>query len=187
MADVGDNSKAGLVSALNGALADTVALYFKTKNFHWHVAGPRFRDLHVLFDEQAAQLVGTVDDLGERVRKNDEYTLTSIGSVAKATRIKDQDDVSLTADDPTLAGWVGIAAPLALLAPQEMSAGADTRPTKLLVPENDQFRSVAEAREICTNWKKTSIEAISGADHFFSTGTKTLSERVTDFVVTFFQ
>jgi len=98
MAEAGDNSKAGLVSALNGALADTVALYFKTKNFHWHVAGPRFRDLHVLFNEQAAQLVGTVDDLGERVRKNDEYTLTSIGSVAKATRIKDQDDVSLTAD-----------------------------------------------------------------------------------------
>ena len=98
MAEAGDNSKAGLVSALNGALADTVALYFKTKNFHWHVAGPRFRDLHVLFDEQAAQLVGTVDDLGERVRKNDEYTLTSIGSVAQATRIKDQDDVSLTAD-----------------------------------------------------------------------------------------
>lgn len=96
-------------------------------------------------------------------------------------------DVSMTADHPTLAGWVGIAAPLALLAPQEMSAGADTRPTKLLVPENDQFRSVAEAREICTNWKKTSIEAISGADHFFSTGTKTLSERVADFVVTFFQ
>ncbi|KZX88799.1 DNA starvation/stationary phase protection protein [Erythrobacter sp. HI0037] len=98
MADVGDNSKAGLVSALNGALADIVALYFKTKNFHWHVAGPRFRDLHVLFDEQAAQLVGTVDDLGERVRKNDEYTLTSIGSIMKATRIEDQDDVTLTAD-----------------------------------------------------------------------------------------
>ena len=98
MAEAGDNSKAGLVSALNGALADTVALYFKTKNFHWHVAGPRFRDLHVLFDEQAAQLVGTVDDLGERVRKNDEYTLTSIGSVMKATRIEDQDDVTLTAD-----------------------------------------------------------------------------------------
>ena len=65
MAEAGGNSKAGLVSALNGALADTVALYFKTKNFHWHVAGPRFRDLHVLFDEQAAQLVGTVDDLGD--------------------------------------------------------------------------------------------------------------------------
>ncbi|WP_370032547.1 Dps family protein [Qipengyuania mesophila] len=98
MAEVGDNSKAALVEALNGALADTVALYFKTKNFHWHVAGPRFRDLHLLFDEQAAQLVGTVDAIGERVRKNDEYTLTSIGSVGKQTRIKDQDDVTLTAD-----------------------------------------------------------------------------------------
>ena len=98
MAEVGDNSKAGLVGALNGALAGTVALYFKTKNFHWHVAGPRFRDLHVLFDEQAAQLIGMVDDLGERVRKNDEFTLTSIGSVQKQTRIEDQDDVTLTAD-----------------------------------------------------------------------------------------
>ncbi len=98
MAEVGDNSKAALVEALNGALADTVALYFKTKNFHWHVAGPRFRDLHLLFDEQAAQLVGTVDAIGERVRKNDEFTLTSIGSVGKQTRIKDQDDVTLTAD-----------------------------------------------------------------------------------------
>ena len=73
MAEVGDNSKAGLVGALNGALADTVALYFKTKNFHWHAAGPR-------------------------VRKNDEFTLTSIGSVQKQTRIEDQDDVTLTAD-----------------------------------------------------------------------------------------
>ena len=98
MAQSGDNSKTALVQELNGLLADHLALYFKTKNFHWHVAGPRFRDLHVLFDEQAAQLVGTVDDLGERVRKNDEYTLTSIGSVMKATRIEDQDDVTLTAD-----------------------------------------------------------------------------------------
>ncbi|WP_100260479.1 Dps family protein [Qipengyuania seohaensis] len=98
MAELGNNSKAGLVTALNGALADTLALYMKTKNFHWHVAGPRFRDLHVLFDEQAAQLIATVDDLGERVRKNDEYTLTSIGSVASETKIADQDDVTITAD-----------------------------------------------------------------------------------------
>ncbi|MBX7535389.1 DNA starvation/stationary phase protection protein [Qipengyuania sp. GH1] len=98
MPELGNNAKAGLVTALNGALADTVALYFKTKNFHWHVAGPRFRDLHLLFDEQAAQLIGTVDDIGERVRKNDEYTLTSIGTVASETKIKDQDDVTITAD-----------------------------------------------------------------------------------------
>ena len=98
MAELGNNSKAGLVTALNGALADTMALYFKTKNFHWHVAGPRFRDLHLMFDEQAAQLIGTVDDIGERVRKNGEYTLTSIGTVASESQIEDQDDVTITAE-----------------------------------------------------------------------------------------
>ena len=98
MVDIGNNSKAGLVTALNGALADTLALYVKTKNFHWHVAGPRFRDLHLLFDEQAAQLIGTVDAIGERVRKNDEYTVTSIGMIAGETQIANQDDVTITAD-----------------------------------------------------------------------------------------
>lgn len=98
MTQKGDNSKKALVGALNGALADTLALYVKTKNFHWHVAGPRFRDLHLLFDEQAAQLIGTVDLIGERVRKNGEVTLTSIGSIAKATQVSDQDDAALDAD-----------------------------------------------------------------------------------------
>ena len=98
MAKSGDNSKKALVGALNGALADTLALYVKTKNFHWHVAGPRFRDLHLLFDEQAAQLIGTVDLIGERVRKNGELTLTSIGSIAKASNVADQDDAKLDAD-----------------------------------------------------------------------------------------
>lgn len=98
MAELGNNAKTGLVSALNGALADTLALYVKTKNFHWHVAGPRFRDLHLLFDEQAKQLIGSVDDIGERVRKNDEYTLTSIGAIAKHSKIEDQDDVALAPD-----------------------------------------------------------------------------------------
>ena len=97
MAQPGDNSKKALVEALNGALADNLALYMKTKNFHWHVAGERFRDLHLLFDEQAAQLIGLVDLIGERVRKNGEYTLTSIGSVARTSNITDQDDVTLTA------------------------------------------------------------------------------------------
>ncbi|RKF22031.1 DNA starvation/stationary phase protection protein [Altericroceibacterium spongiae] len=99
MAESGDNSKKALIAALNGALADHMALYMKTKNFHWHVAGGRFRDLHLLFDEQAAQIIALVDDIGERVRKNDEYALTSIGSVGKATNIADQDDVTVTADD----------------------------------------------------------------------------------------
>lgn len=98
MSKTGDNSKKALVGALNGALADTLALYVKTKNFHWHVAGPRFRDLHLLFDEQAAQLIGTVDLIGERVRKNGELTLTSIGSIASATNVADQDNAGLDAD-----------------------------------------------------------------------------------------
>lgn len=98
MASKGDNSKKALIEALNGALADTYALYVKTKNFHWHVAGPRFRDLHLLFDEQAQQMLGTVDVIAERVRKNDADTLTSIGSIAKHTRINDQDSTVIGPD-----------------------------------------------------------------------------------------
>ncbi len=99
MASAGDNSKTALIEGLNGLLADHMALYFKTKNFHWHVKGPRFRDLHLLFDEQAVEIRDQIDDIGERVRKNGELTLTSIGSVAKHTRIKDQDDTTLAAED----------------------------------------------------------------------------------------
>ncbi len=91
MADKGDNSKKALIAALNGALADHLALYMKTKNFHWHVSGPRFRDLHLLFDEQATEIVGLVDVIAERVRKNDAPTLTSIGSISATSNIADQD------------------------------------------------------------------------------------------------
>ena len=98
MAAKGDNSKTAMIDALNATLADHFALYIKTKSFHWHLKGPRFRDLHLLFDEQAAQLIGTVDLIGERVRKNGELTLTSIGSIAKATKVADQDDAKLDAD-----------------------------------------------------------------------------------------
>nr|WP_137677700.1 DNA starvation/stationary phase protection protein [Parerythrobacter lutipelagi] len=96
MANTGDNSKTALVGELNGLLADHLALYFKTKNFHWHVAGPRFRDLHLMFDEQAIEVRDQIDAIGERVRKLGENTLTSIGSVAKATQVKDQDDAALS-------------------------------------------------------------------------------------------
>lgn len=98
MAEQGDNSKTALISELNGLLADHMALFFKTKNFHWHLAGPRFRDLHLLFDDQAIEIRDQIDVIGERVRKQGEATLTSIGSVAKHTQVKDQDDTSLDAD-----------------------------------------------------------------------------------------
>lgn len=98
MTDTKHNSKQALVEGLNGLLSDYLALYLKTKNFHWHVAGPRFRDLHLLFDEQAKQMLAVVDVIGERVRKNGAATLTSIGSVAKHTQVADQDDTELSAD-----------------------------------------------------------------------------------------
>ena len=88
----GDNSKAALIDGLNGLLADHFALYLKTKNFHWHVTGPRFHDLHLLFDAQATEIFGQIDVIAERVRKNDAATLTSLGAVAKATKVKDQND-----------------------------------------------------------------------------------------------
>lgn len=98
MTQTGDNSKTALVKELNGLLADHFALYIKTKNFHWHVAGPRFRDLHLLFDEQAIEIRDQIDAIGERVRKIGHDTLTSIGAVAQHTQVKDQDDTALEPD-----------------------------------------------------------------------------------------
>jgi starvation-inducible DNA-binding protein len=98
MAKSGDNSMKVLTSALNGALADHLALYVKTKNFHWHVAGRRFHDLHLLFDSQAQQILSVTDAIAERVRKNDADTLTSIGSIGGTTQIADQDSTALDAD-----------------------------------------------------------------------------------------
>jgi starvation-inducible DNA-binding protein len=80
-----------LSTALNGLLADSYALYLKTKNFHWHVSGPHFRDYHLLFDEQAAGILAATDDMAERVRKIGGTTLRSIGHIAKLQSIADND------------------------------------------------------------------------------------------------
>ena len=99
MADIGNNSKTALVTALNGALADTLALYLKTKNFHWHVSGPHFRDYHLMFDEQATQILGTTDAIAERVRKTGNTTLRSIGDIARHQTVKDNDADFVNASD----------------------------------------------------------------------------------------
>lgn len=93
----GDNSKKALADALNGLLADYYALYLKTKNFHWHVTGPHFREYHLLFDEQATELIATTDLVAERVRKLGQDTLTSIASIAAKQRIADHDSTSTDA------------------------------------------------------------------------------------------
>ena len=72
-------------------LADTYAIYLKTKNFHWHVSGPHFRDYHLMLDEQAAQILATTDVIAERVRKTGHTTLRSIGDIARRQTIKDND------------------------------------------------------------------------------------------------
>ena len=99
MSNEHDNSKTALMAELNGLLADHFALYTKTKNFHWHIKGPRFRDLHLLFDEQAIEIRDQIDVIGERVRKNGAPTLTSIGSIAQHSQIKDQDATDLGPDE----------------------------------------------------------------------------------------
>ncbi|VWX52922.1 Dps family protein [Novosphingobium sp. 9U] len=92
-----NNAKAALIDSLNGLLADTFALYIKTKNFHWHVRGRQFHDLHLLFDTQATEIFALTDLVAERVRKQGGTTLTSPSVIAEKTQIKPQDDTSLDA------------------------------------------------------------------------------------------
>jgi starvation-inducible DNA-binding protein len=88
-----DNEAVKAVSeALNGLLATSYALYLKTKNFHWHVSGPHFRDYHLLLEEQAAQIFAATDDMAERVRKIGGVTLRSIGDISRHQSIKDNDE-----------------------------------------------------------------------------------------------
>lgn len=89
--DLTANATKSVAEALNGILADTFALYLKTKNFHWHVSGPHFRDYHLMLDEQAAQIFAGTDDIAERVRKTGNTTLRSIGDIARHQTVKDND------------------------------------------------------------------------------------------------
>jgi starvation-inducible DNA-binding protein len=88
-----------IAGALNALLADVFALYVKTKNFHWHVSGPHFRDYHLLLDEQSDQIFATTDELAERVRKIGGTTLRSVGQIAKLQTIKDNDEAFVPAQD----------------------------------------------------------------------------------------
>jgi len=96
---LGSASTKEISGALNALLADFFALYLKTKNFHWHVSGPDFRDYHLLLDEHADQLYATTDPIAERVRKLGGTTLRSIGQISRQQRVLDNDADYVTPQD----------------------------------------------------------------------------------------
>ena len=97
--NLGSNATRDISAALTTLLADMFALYVKTKNFHWHVSGPHFRDYHLMFDEQGEQIFATTDDIAERVRKIGGTTIRSIGQIAKLQRVRDNDADFVTPED----------------------------------------------------------------------------------------
>jgi starvation-inducible DNA-binding protein len=97
--DLGSNARRDIAGALNVILADAFALYIKTKNFHWHVSGPHFRDYHLMLDEMAEQILASTDDIAERARKIGGTTIRSIGHIARLQRVLDNDADYVTPED----------------------------------------------------------------------------------------
>ncbi|QEN90175.1 DNA starvation/stationary phase protection protein [Labrys sp. KNU-23] len=97
--DLGSNATKDLSGALTTLLADVFTLYLKTKNFHWHVSGPHFRDYHLLLDEQADQIFAMTDAIAERVRKIGGTTLRSAGHIGRLQRLSDNDADFVTPGD----------------------------------------------------------------------------------------
>ncbi len=97
--DLASNATADIAGALAALLADTFALYLKTKNFHWHMSGPHFRDYHLLLDEQGEQIFAMTDAIAERARKVGGTTIRSIGHIARLQRLSDNDADFVTPTD----------------------------------------------------------------------------------------
>jgi len=135
--DLGDKASRDIAGGMNGILADVFALYMKTKNFHWHMSGPHFRDYHLLLDEQADQIYAMTDPIAERIRKTGGNTLRSIGHIAKIQRIKDND-----------AEYVDPLDMLAELREDNMTLAARLREVHDVV---DEVRDIATA-SLIENW-----------------------------------
>jgi starvation-inducible DNA-binding protein len=97
--DIDPKSVKDITAALNALLADVFSLYLKTKNFHWHMSGPHFRDYHLLLDDHADQIFAMTDDIAERVRKIGGTTIRSVGHIARLQRIPDNDAEYVTPAD----------------------------------------------------------------------------------------
>jgi len=126
-----------IAGSMNALLADVFALYLKTKNFHWHMSGPHFRDYHLLLDEQADQLYAMTDPIAERIRKTGGTTLRSIGHIARIQRVKDND-----------ADYVEPRDMLAELREDNMTPAARLREVHEVV---DELRDIATA-SLIENW-----------------------------------
>ena len=124
--DLSGQATRAIADALNGLLADAFALYLKTKNFHWHMSGPHFRDYHLMLDEQSDQIFATTDPLAERVRKLGQRTIHSIGHIGELQTVKDND-----------AGYVG---PLDML-------------RELMNDNKAMAASMRKAHELCDDQK----------------------------------
>jgi len=135
--DLSQEGVAAVSGQLHGLLADVFALYVKTKNFHWHMSGPHFRDYHLLLDEQADQVFGMIDDIAERARKIGGTSLRSIGDIARHQRLRDNDEEFV--------------APTAMLA--ELSADNQqlTRSLREAHAACDEYNDVATA-SLIENW-----------------------------------
>src|ERR1700677_1265729 len=103
--DLGGEAVKDISGALTALLADVFALYVKTKNFHWHMSGPHFRDYHLLLDDHGDQLFAMTDDIAERARKIGGITLRSIGQIARVKRIADNDADYVTPQDMLSELW----------------------------------------------------------------------------------
>ena len=97
--DLGANATKDIAGAVKALVADVFALYLKTKNFHWHMSGPHFRDYHLLLDEHAEQIYGMTDDIAERARKIGGTTLHSISDIARHQRLKDNNEELVAPED----------------------------------------------------------------------------------------
>jgi starvation-inducible DNA-binding protein len=132
-----------IAAALTALLADSLALYLKTKNFHWHVSGPHFRDYHLMFDEQAAEIFAMTDPLAERARKVGGTTLRSIGHIARQQRLLDND-----------AGYVEPADMLAELLDDNKQLAAFMRQTHDLCDDHDDVATESLLEEFIDQTEK---------------------------------
>lgn len=130
--DLSSDAVRDISGALNALLADMFALYLKTKNFHWHISGPHFRDFHLLLDEQADQIFATTDPIAERVRKIGGTTLRSIGQIAAQKRLLDND-----------AAFVSPLDMLAELRDDNKQLAAEMRRTHALCDDYDDVATVS--------------------------------------------